>query len=281
MIASIALRSRIGIATNRCKSWDMKLFSSAQTQIENATRDDEKHKTEGSSFNYDKIRNEIIDYWMKAEATTTRGTTTKARYCCFTYHDVRREYLKTTAQWHWLDKELSSNIAGETGAVYIYLGAISAMNLRPSSKEALDFCKTHMTTEQSHLSIFEKIVPKGKRTKLIPLWKIAGFTLGFIPTVIGGSKALYVTVESVETFVEEHFQSQIKSLTAKDNEVYCPELVKALTHCCADEVHHKEDAKKHLLDNGKDSNLNSWWIKPWSWVVQTGSSVAAQLARRL
>merc|ERR1712232_1440487 len=107
---------------------------------------------------------------------------------------------------------------------------------------------------------------------------MAGFTLGFIPTVIGGSKALYVTVESVETFVEEHFQNQIKPLNTKDNVVCCPELVKVLTHCCADEVHHKEDAKKHLLDN--DANLDVWWIKPWSWAVHTGSSVAAELARR-
>ena len=33
------------------------------------------------------------------------------------------------APWHWLDAELSSNLAGETGAVYIYSGAKDAQAL--------------------------------------------------------------------------------------------------------------------------------------------------------
>jgi len=48
------------------------------------------------------------------------------------------------------------------------------------------------------------IVPEGKHTKLIPLWKIAGYSLGFFPNQFGGTKALYITIESVEIFVE-HF----------------------------------------------------------------------------
>ena len=248
---------------------NIRFFSSLQSQVENT----QQNETTCENFNYDHIRNEIIDHWMKSEAKSPRGSTIKSRYCCFTYHDAKQQYLKPNAHWHWLDKELSSNYAGETGAVYIYKGAMSAMSIRPNPK-ALEFCKTHMTNEQIHLSMFEKIIPKNKRTKLVPMWKMAGWTLGFVPMLIGGSKALYVTVESVETFVEEHFQEQIIPL--KDTS--CQELVKLLEYCCEDEVHHREDAKRHLLDG--DEDLDSWWIQPWSFLVKTGSSIAAELARR-
>ena len=36
-------------------------------------------------------------------------------------------YAQPAAPWHWLDRELSSNIAGETGAVCIYHGAAAAL----------------------------------------------------------------------------------------------------------------------------------------------------------
>ena len=81
----------------------------------------------GLVFDFDQIRNEIMDQWLFSEAASPRGNTTGARYCCFTFHDGRREYLKDDANWHWLDRELSSNFAGETGAVYIYKGALSAL----------------------------------------------------------------------------------------------------------------------------------------------------------
>lgn len=230
-----------------------------------------------------------MDYWMKNEAASPKGSATKARYCCFTLQDARQSYLKTDANWHWLDRELSSNYAGETGAVYIYKGAICALELKKKAfvtttskpqqqqlENAMLFCTTHMATESEHLAMFEKIVPDGKRTKMIPIWKFAGWTLGFVPTMIGGSKALYVTVEAVESFVEEHFNEQIDPLT---KEQACPELVKLLTYCCADEVHHREDAANQLLE--ANEKLDSWWIKPWSQVVTIGSKAAAELARRI
>lgn len=256
-----------------------------------------------SSLNKETIRNEILQYWMVAEAREKKSQSAKqrgARYCCFTYHDAKREYESPTSSWHWLDKELSSNLAGETGAVYIYKGALSALNLRQrvvsSSGDhrlatAQEFCHEHHDTEESHRRFFEMIVPEGKHTKLIPMWKLAGYSLGFLPTMIGGTKALYVTIESVETFVEEHLKEQIAILENKsvteEQTADCPELLRLLRICCEDEIHHKEEAALKLLgedvrhDKLSSPTLSSWWVEPWSKVVRVGSSVAAELARKV
>ena len=112
---------------------------------------------------------------------------------------------------------------------------------------------------------------------------MAGWTLGFTSTLVGGTRGLYVTVEAVETFVEEHFQEQIVPLREDGS---CPELLSLLEHCCEDEVHHKEDAAKRLLDLKEDAlkdNLlvSGWWVEPWTIIVKGGSALAAEVARRI
>lgn len=234
------------------------------------------------SINLPLVRDEILQQWLLAEATNpkTNGNR-RAQYCSFTRNDGVKAYQKSNATWHWLDRELSSNVAGETGAVYIYKGALAAMQLVPPQKEeALAFCQEHMENEAAHLRLFEAIVHKSKQTVLLPVWRMAGWTLGFLPTLIGGSRGLYVTVEAVETFVEEHYQEQIVPLKEQKGGCMSPELVRLLEHCCEDEVHHKEDAARMLLGPGQ-REFSAWWVRPWSSIVRTGSIVAAALARRV
>ena len=247
-----------------------------------ATIDEANNGTVVARFDYAAIRNELLQCWMKAEAATPSGSTLKGRYCCFTYDDAKREYMNPSSRWHWLDREMSSNVAGETGAVHIYKGALAAMKIRSTSPEAIEFCQSHMANESSHLRYFEAVVPEGKQTKFLPIWRFAGWALGFLPTIIGGNKALYVTVEAVETFVEEHFQEQIVPLKkpASGQHTSCQELIRLLEYCCEDEVHHKEDAAKHLLD-GDDKDFHAWWVNPWSLIVRQGSAIAAEVARRV
>ena len=127
-----------------------------------------------------------------------------------------------------LDRELSSNLAGQTGAVYIYKGALAALSLTNNNSQAIDFVLEHMANDAQHLHFFESIVSTSKRTRLLPLCRFAGWTLGFVPTALGGPAALYATVEAVETFVEEHFQHQIVPLKEKGG---ADELVRfALRH---------------------------------------------------
>mmetsp|Transcript_50165 Transcript_50165/g.166117 ORF Transcript_50165/g.166117 Transcript_50165/m.166117 type:complete len:104 (+) Transcript_50165:536-847(+) len=103
------------------------------------------------------------------------------------------------------------------------------------------------------------------------MWRAAGFALGFAPALVS-DRALFKTVEAVETFVEEHYGEQIGPLKVHGR---CPQLVALLEHCCADEVHHKEDAARRA--GAHESLLERAWMA----VVRFGSAVAAEAARRV
>ena len=139
-----------------------------------------------------------------------------------------------SAPWHWLDREMSSNMAGEVGAVCIYDGAAAALSLRgTASAETLRFVDEHREAERRHLELIERLLPPHKHTRLLPMWRAAGFALGFAPALVS-DRALFKTVEAVETFVEEHYGEQIGPLKVHGR---CPQLVALLEHCCADEAH--------------------------------------------
>mmetsp|Transcript_1510 Transcript_1510/g.4552 ORF Transcript_1510/g.4552 Transcript_1510/m.4552 type:complete len:243 (-) Transcript_1510:72-800(-) len=179
-------------------------------------------------------------------------------------------------RWYWLDRELSSNVAGETGAVSIYSGALAALRLRGCEDEAvLQFCAEHVAAERAHLAYFERLVPREMHTRLLPAWRLAGYGLGFAPSLLLGDVGLFATVRSVETFVEVHYNAQIDRLAAGPLDPDGRELVRLLRVCCADEVHHKEDAAERL------GAADGAAARAWGFVVELGSAAAAEVARRV
>lgn len=76
------------------------------------------------------------------------------------------------------------------------------------------FCRHHMQTEQAHLDVMLELVPESNRTKLQPVWFVAARGLGFLPALLG-PRALYWTIASVETFVEEHYQHQVSHVVCQ------------------------------------------------------------------
>jgi 3-demethoxyubiquinol 3-hydroxylase len=86
-----------------------------------------------------------------------------------------------------LVQDLRSDHAGETGAVWIYQGARDAMRLAPQrfSEAAHAFVSEHLATEQAHLDLFDRLLDGGQKSRLIGLWKISGWALGFLPTLAG------------------------------------------------------------------------------------------------
>lgn len=167
------------------------------------------------------------------------------------------------------------------------------MRLRPAlfSEDARSFVKEHCQTEQAHLDLFDELLSRDMKSKLLSLWRVSGWGLGFFPAVLFGEPALYVTVEAVETFVEKHYNEQILPLEARvramgvdDNRSY-PELVKLLKACCDDEVHHKNDARARWVKAAggemEEEKEPSVYARVWSWVVEKGSEGAVAVCKRI
>lgn len=173
-------------------------------------------------------------------------------------------------------EDLRSNHAGETGAVYIYKGALRASKIVPNniSEKAINFSKEHLQTEKEHLYLFDKLFEnENYKSKLIPLWRISGYSLGFFPTLFFGDKGLFLTVGAVETFVEKHYLEQIKR-----NRNY-PETIKLLNVCCNDEILHKEQA--NLLFNNLNNFNDNKIIYLWKKIIEKGSSIAVSICKKI
>lgn len=130
--------------------------------------------------------------------------------------------------------------AGEFGAVRIYAGqqAILGENHKFSA-----LIKHMAEQEDVHLEKFNKIIAeRGVRpTLLSPFWHVAGWTLG-AGTALLGEKAAMACTAAVETVIDEHYQEQLDALETEDIE---PELQDTIRAFQAEEVEHREIAKKH------------------------------------
>jgi len=167
----------------------------------------------------------------------------------------------------WLVAELRSDHAGETGAVMIYRG-ILALARDPA---LADFARRHMATEQGHLDLLEQVLPPADRSRLLPIWRVAGYLTGFLPGLFG-PRAVYATIDAVETFVDHHYQQQLDRLDAEGIE---PRLRAVLAQCQAEEVHHRDEARD------KATAPPGPLLRAWSWMVGTGSAAAVSAAKRI
>ncbi len=169
-----------------------------------------------------------------------------------------------------LERELRSDHAGETGAVYIYR-AIATLARWRGDAELLDFAQRHGQAEAEHLRLIEAWLPSTKRSRLLGPWRLAGWLTGALPALLG-RRAVYATIAAVETFVDQHYQAQIDHLQTHGG----PEgLLPLLLQCQADEVHHRDEAA--LLAGSPVA----WPLRAWCKVVGTGSAAAVVLARRI
>jgi ubiquinone biosynthesis monooxygenase Coq7 len=167
----------------------------------------------------------------------------------------------------WLIGELRSDHAGETGAVMIYRG-ILAVSRDPGVRH---FSERHKATEQGHLDLLEALLPPARRSRLLPIWRVAGWLTGAIPSLFG-PRAVYATIDAVETFVDHHYQAQIDRL---DAEAIHPDIRALLEHCRLEEVHHRDEARD--LGDAPPGAL----LRFWAGLVGAGSNAAVSAARRI
>lgn len=166
-----------------------------------------------------------------------------------------------------LAREMRSNHAGETGAVCIYAGML-AVSRDPVVRA---FATEHIRTERRHLAFFDAWLPARHHSRLIRLWRIAGWSLGAL-TALFGRRAVFATVRAVESFVERHYASQIEALADEPSWAALRERLRAF---CAEEMAHREDAARRIA--GRPGPMN----RAWTTVVTTTSAAAAAAARRI
>lgn len=135
-----------------------------------------------------------------------------------------------------LVRDLRSDYAGETGAVYIYKGILFVTK----DSKLIEVSQHHLITEQKHLDMVAKYLPKYRRTILKPFWIAAGFLTGYLPTLFS-SNATYKTIHAVETFVDKHYQDQIDKIM-KLNDPSLSSLLEDLKQAQKDECNHRDEA---------------------------------------
>lgn len=168
-------------------------------------------------------------------------------------------------------RELRSDHAGEAGAVCIYRG-ILALSRDPRVR---DFAERHLATEQSHLQAIEHWLPEARRSRLLPAWRIAGWLTGALPALFG-ARAVFGTIEAVETFVDHHYAQQLDLIDALPTDPRRTELRALLASCQADEVHHRDEAADFGGGTPPSAPLRLWCA-----IVGAGSAHAVKLARRV
>jgi ubiquinone biosynthesis monooxygenase Coq7 len=166
----------------------------------------------------------------------------------------------------WLVADLRSDHAGEIGAVEIYRGALAATR-DPSLRSAI---LRHMETEKRHLRAMDRVLDPCERSRLVPVWRRAGWLLGFTSS-LAGRNAYHHTIRAVETFVDQHYQGQIDRLEQEGGHA---ELLRLLRSCQADEVEHRDDAARAA------NRAPGFMGRLWSSIVGFGSAAAVAGARR-
>lgn len=192
-----------------------------------------------------------------------------------------------------LQQELRTDHAGETGAVMIYQG-ILAVTRDPVLRE---FAQHHLETERRHLALIEEVVPPRWRSRLLPVWRVSGWLTGALPACVG-PRAVFATIQAVETFVDQHYAAQITlidtlqaqasargtmdtadtdqpSLSEDDALPDLQRLRDLLVQCQLDEVAHRDDAAARW--DGHPGGL----LALWQGIVGRGSAAAVRLCRYL
>jgi 3-demethoxyubiquinol 3-hydroxylase len=175
-----------------------------------------------------------------------------------------------------LVSDLRTDHAGETGAVMVYRGILATTR----DAAVRRFASRHLPTEADHLAAIERLLAPRHHSRLLPLWRAAGWLTGALPAWVG-PRAVYATIEAVETFVDHHYTEQIKLIDQRDpgREQAPLQAVRAhLQSFRADEIAHRDDAAAQLELQVSPPSLV---LRLWVWAVGAGSRVAVMICRRL
>ena len=166
-----------------------------------------------------------------------------------------------------IDEILRVDHAGELGASKIYEGQIKVLG-----KTSIGPMLQHMKDqEQVHLDTFHNLLNdhKVRPTALIPIWEIAGYTLGVITASLGKEAAMACTI-AVEEVIGKHYDKQAESL--KDKKY--TQLRNKLLQFRDEELEHKDIA----TDNNGE---NTYGYKFLKFFIQSGCKAAIKISEKI
>lgn len=164
-----------------------------------------------------------------------------------------------------INRIIRVNQAGEYGASRIYQGQLAVLKDNQSIKKMA-------AQEVSHLKNFNRLLIEHKirPTLLQPVWHIGGYALGVV-TALLGEKAAHACTISVETVIDEHYQSQLCEL--EDCTEY-DELKNVIRQCHEEELEHKAVA----VDEG---GREAFGFPVLNFTIQAISKAAIWLSSRI
>ena len=142
--------------------------------------------------------------------------------------------------------------AGEDGATSIYKGTLDILNLL-GDKETIPIIEEMAEGEKKHVREFNRLIKERsiRPTALLPIWKLAGYSLGALSAVYG-KNAIMACTEAVEEVIDKHYSEQIDELDKSGQE---ESLLNSLKEFHADEVEHEMIAKKELDETSTALNI--------------------------
>ena len=148
--------------------------------------------------------------------------------------------------------------AGEHGATSIYKGTLDILNLL-GDKETIPIIEEMAEGEKKHVGEFNRLIKERsiRPTALLPIWKLAGYSLGALSAVYG-KNAIMACTEAVEEVIDKHYSEQIDELDKSGQE---ESLLNSLKEFHADEVEHEMIAKKELDETSTALNIFKNLIK--------------------
>jgi ubiquinone biosynthesis monooxygenase Coq7 len=164
--------------------------------------------------------------------------------------------------------DLRTDHAGEVGAVCIYKGVLM-FSRDPALR---DFAARHLATEQIHLERVKEWLPPAHYSRLLPVWRWAGFLTGALSALFG-PRAVYATIEAVETFVDHHYKEQVQALQSQPEFLL---LRQTLQECQADEISHRDEAA-----GARGSFKMGMFLRIWCAMVAFGSRHAVTACRHI
>ncbi len=124
--------------------------------------------------------------------------------------------------------DLRMDHAAEAVAVQIHRGILALTD----DAGVRAYAARRLAIEHLHLRRIRRWLPSGERSRLLPLWRAAGWLTGAAAALIG-PRAVFATVAAIERRVDRHYSAQADRLSAHPA---LTELRATLAACRSDEL---------------------------------------------